>query len=252
MDLPLDITTFTLVFVVCAMLIAGTVKGAVGLGLPTTGLALMSQVIDPRAAIALVLIPMLATNGWQVYRQGEILRALRTYSPFAVALVVMVVATVVLSRDAPDRILYGTLGVAILLFVLLSATRWSPRLPDRWDRRAQLIFGAVGGVLGGLTSVWAPAMAVYLAARRTPKAEFVRATGLLICVGGIPLALGYIGQGIMTVQTGLMSFGLLVPSLLGFTIGERMRNSMSEEAFRRGLLGVFLLMGLNLIRRAIF
>jgi len=243
--------SFILLFVIGAMLIAGTIKGAVGLGLPTTAIGLISQVTDPRTAIALVLIPMLTTNAWQVYRQGEVLRALRTYAPFALALAIAVMITLVLTRDAPERVLYGTLGGSILLYVFLGLTRWAPSLPDRWDRRAQVAFGTVGGVLGGLTSVWAPAMAVYLAARHTPKAEFVRATGLLISCGSIPLVIGYVAQGFVTLQSALIGIALLIPTLAGFALGERLRNSLSEAAFRRGLLAVFFLMGLNLLRRAL-
>ena len=244
--------TLTLFFVAFAMLLAGTIKGAVGLGLPTTALGLMTQAIDPRTAIALVLIPMLTANAWQVYRQGETLRALRTYAPFSIALAIGVFVTLILTRDAPDRFLFAALGTTILGYVALSLTGWSPSLPDRWDRPAQVAFGTFGGILGGLTSVWAPAMALYLAARRTPKAEFVRATGLLICCGSIPLAIGYVSQGFVTIETAAVSVGLLAPTFAGFAIGERLRNRLSEVAFRRWLLAVFLLMGLNLIRRAVF
>ncbi|GAB5377706.1 MAG: sulfite exporter TauE/SafE family protein [Acuticoccus sp.] len=243
---------FIIFYATMSLLVAGTVKGAVGLGLPTTALGLLTLAIDPRAAIAMVLIPMMTTNLWQVYRQGEVLRALRTYAPFGLALAVGVAVTLVLTRDAPDRLLFGTLGGAILIFVALSVTRWKPSLPDRWDNAGQVGFGLVGGALGGLTSVWAPPMAIYLAARKTPKAEFVRACGLLIFCGSIPLALGYVASGFMTAKTALVSFGLLVPTLLGFAFGERLRNHLSEEAFRRWLLGVFFLMGLNLLRRAAF
>ena len=70
-----------------AFLIAGTVKGAVGIGLPTTAIGLMTLAIDPRTAIALILVPMIVSNAWQVDRSGEILAAARRYLPFAAALI---------------------------------------------------------------------------------------------------------------------------------------------------------------------
>ena len=79
-----------------------------------------------------------------------------------------------------------------------------------------------------------------------PRAE-------LSCVINADLmAIGYVSAGFVTVQLALVSLALLVPTFAGFAIGERLRNRLSEVAFRRWLLGVFLLMGLNLIRRAIF
>ena len=246
-----DITTL-LMLASAALLIAGTVKGLVGIGLPTTGIGLMTLVIDPRTAIALILMPMLVSNAWQVYRSGEVLAAFRRYLPFAVTLIAGVWITVALTSDAPDRVLFGVLGVAILVFVAVNATRFAPRLPDASDRPAQVGFGLIAGVMGGLTSVWAPPMAVYLAARRVPKDEFVRASGLLIFLGSLPLAAGYLREGFVTGPIFLLSLGLLIPTFLGFTAGEALRGRLSEDGFRRVLLGVFFLMGLNLLRRALF
>jgi uncharacterized protein len=246
LDQPLVI-----LLVVVAFLLAGAVKGAAGMGLPTMAVGLMTLVLDPRSAIALILIPMLFSNAWQAWRSGQVVRAARTYLPFALALMIGVAASIALSRDAPDAVLFATLGGAILIFVVVSASRWAPRIPARRDRAAQLIAGAISGLMGGLTSVWAPPMAIYLAARHTPKDEFVRASGLLIFLGSIPLVAGYVAQGFLTLGTAVTSVALLVPTFVGFALGERLRHTMSETTFRRFLLGVFLLMGLNLLRRAI-
>jgi len=49
-------------------LVAGIVKGMLGIGFPTAAVSLMAQVTDARTAITLVIMPMLVTNIWQVYR----------------------------------------------------------------------------------------------------------------------------------------------------------------------------------------
>lgn len=237
-------------FLFAVFLTAGAIKGAVGMGLPTTALGLMTLLLDPRLAIALMLIPMLVSNGWQVHRSGDTARALGTYRPFAIALVVLVAVTVLVTADVPDRLLMAGLGLAILVFIFVTATRWAPPIADRHDRAAQVVSGTTAGVMGGLIGVWAPPLAVYLAARNTQKEEFVRASGLLIFLGSVPLALGYIWQGVLTVQLGLVGAALLVPTFAGFRLGEITRHKLSESAFRRLLLWVFFFMALNLLRRA--
>ncbi|MCG6904406.1 MAG: sulfite exporter TauE/SafE family protein [Rhodobacter sp.] len=234
-----------------SFLLAGAIKGAVGMGLPTAAMGLMTLVLDPRTAISLILMPMLLSNAWQVYRSGQIPRAFRTYLPFAAALMIGVAVTVSLSRNAPDRVLMALLGGAILIFVAVNASRWAPRIPDHRDHAAQMFTGAFAGIMGGVTSVWAPPMAVYLAARGVAKDEFVRASGLLIFLGSLPLAIGYLGQGFLDRQLGLMSLAMLVPTFAGFAFGESLRHRLSETGFKRFLLIVFALMGLNLIRRAV-
>jgi len=238
-------------YLAAAFLIAGTVKGMVGIGLPTTALALMTLTLDARLAIALILIPMLLTNAWQVHRAGHTLRTARRYLPFAITLVTGVAITLTLTRNVPDRVLLGLLGLSILFFVAVNASKWAPSIPARRDRAAQLVAGAIAGAMGGLTSVWGPPMAIYLAARQVGKDEFVRATGLLIFFGSLPLVIGYLRQGYLTAPLAATSLVLLIPTFAGFALGERLRHRMSEKAFKTILLGVFAVMGLNLIRRAL-
>ena len=240
-----------LAFLAFSFLVAGTVKGAAGIGLPTMAMGLSTLMIDPRAAVALILVPMITSNAWQVYRSGDILRACRTYLPFAIALMSFVLITVLITSTASDTLLLATLGVAMLIFVTVSVTKWAPRIPSERDNAAQFVAGAIAGIMGGLTSVWAPPLAVYLAARRTTKDEFVRACGLLIFLGSLPLAYGYLRLGNLTSGLFWTSTALLVPTFAGFALGEHIRGFMSETTFRRMLLVLFTLMGLNLIRRAV-
>lgn len=233
-------------------LVAGTVKGAVGIGLPTVSIGVMTLVLDPRSAIAFVLLPMLSSNLWQVYRQGQIRGAIWRYLPFALSLAILIALTVLVTREAPDQVLFGVLGGVILLFVAMNMVRLSPVIPAERDKAAQILFGAVGGVLGGLAGVWGPPMVMYLTARATPKEEFVRATGLLILAGSIPLAIGYAWNGDLTAGRMAISALLILPTFAGFALGETLRRHLSEAAFKRLLLWVFLIMGLNLIRRAVF
>lgn len=194
---------------------------------------------------------MTVSNAWQIYRAGDLAGALRRYWLLAACLMVFIGVTLALTADAPDRLLTGVLGGVIVAYVVLALTGWAPVIPDRLDRPAQIGVGVTAGVLGGLTSVWGPPMLIYLAARQTRKAEFIRATGFLIFLGSLPLVIGYILQGHLTRETGAVSVALLIPTFAGFWLGERLRGRMSEERFRLIVLWVFLLMGLNLLRRAL-
>ena len=72
----------TIAVVVATFLLAGAVKGVVGLGLPTISLALLTVAFDLTTAMVLLLVPSFVTNLWQAVSGGK-LRAvcLRTW-PF--------------------------------------------------------------------------------------------------------------------------------------------------------------------------
>jgi uncharacterized membrane protein YfcA len=235
-----------------AFIIAGAVKGLAGMGLPTTAIALLTLIVDPRTAIAVVLLPMLATNGWQVWRMGNVRAALWRYRWFAGLLMIGVWVTTQFAAEASDRLIFGVTGGVIIVFVVVNLRQKLPKLPDRLDTATQIGFGTIAGVLGGLTAIWAPPMAIYLAARDTEKDEFVRATGLLIFLGSVPLFFGYLSENLLTGQLATVSAIMIVPAMAGFTIGERLRRNLDQNQFRRILLYVFLVLGLNLIRRAIW
>lgn len=237
--------------VFAAFLFAGTVKGIAGVGLPLTALGVLTFFTDPRSAFACALVPIFLSNAMQIYRAGSIGPAIRRYLPFLITMVIFIPLVLSLSADASQEFLFLTLGVVILIFVGLNLTKWAPRLPDRHDRKAQLIAGAMAGVLGGLTSIWLPVIVTYLSARNTPKDEFIRASGLILMVGSVPLFTGYVFEGFLTGPIALLSIALLVPTGLGMLAGERLRARLSEAAFRKAVLFVFLLIGVNLIRRGI-
>ena len=103
------------------------------------------------------------------------------------------------------------------------------------------------GVLGGLSSIWSPPVAMYLLARNVSKAEFIGATGFLFLAGSVPLAIGLSFAGVLTIDTVLHSLMGLTVVLAGFWVGEWLRGHVRPDLFRRIVLWAFLIMGSRLI-----
>lgn len=233
-------------------LFAGTIKGLVGIGLPTASIALLAQIADPRLAIALLMVPMFVANAWQLYRAGRIGRSVVLLWPFALTMIVAMWISARFAAAVPYATLQLAVGVVIVVFAASSLVREPPPIPGRLDRAVQLVAGAIAGVMGGLTAIWSPPMVVYLIARRFDRDDFIRFTGFLIFVGSLPLYLGYWQTGLVDRGTAAASSLMVVPTLAGFAIGEALRGRLANQAFRRAVLVVFALMGLNLIRRALW
>ncbi|WP_299675908.1 sulfite exporter TauE/SafE family protein [uncultured Roseobacter sp.] len=244
--------TTTLIIAGAAFFFAGAVKGLAGIGMPTAAIALMTLFLDPRTAIALVLFPMIGSNAWQLFRAGYLRRTARRYALFAFVLLAGVALTVFATQNTGDRALLAFLGLVILLFVAVSWRGVVPPLPARYDNAAQVGFALFAGVVGGMTAGWGAPLAMYLATKQVDKEEFVRASGFLIFVGSLPLCVAYIQLGFMTGPLAGLSAAMLLPTLIGFSLGEVFRNRLTGDGFRTAILVIFVLMGLNLIRRAIW
>ena len=250
--LGLDSMETQLVFVaMLVFLLAGVIKGIAGIGLPTASLSLLVQFVDPRVAVSLLLVPLLVSNVWQVYRGGDIRESVSTLWPFALTCLVFtwIAANRVVGMDT--RWLVVLLGASILAFVLSSFLKQLPRIPEQYDRWVQVGAGGLAGVLGGLTAIWGPPMIMYLLARRPSNDDFVRYTGFLFVVGSIPLTIAYWRSGLFGFELAVVSLLMVLPTLVGFAVGERIRPRLNGRHFRLFVLIFFAIMGLNLIRRAI-
>lgn len=233
------------------LFLAGAIKGFVGLGLPTIAMALLTLKVDPRTAIALILMPMFLSNFWQMLRGGDLRGVVQRYWRFSVVLAISVAMTVWLSQSASDRTLMFCLGLIVLLFVFLSWRDLVPVIPARLDRPVEIGLAAIAGVMGGLTAAWAAPLAIYLKAKRVSPDEFVQASGFLISAGCLPLLVSFVFVGHADPKTVGLSTALLLPTLAGFTLGERLRRGVDPKLFNRVLMIVFLVLGLNLIYRSL-
>lgn len=228
-------------------LLAGTIKGTVGIGLPTVSVALLSQFLPPHAAVALIVGPLCVTNLWQVIRSGASRDTLTRYLPLILCLMVSIFVTTLFTLSIPPGALLTVIGLAVVTFALTSLIKPPPPLPDSHDRIAQVATGLSAGVLGGLTTIWAPPVVIYLLAKRLAPDEFVRAIGLFLFLGSLPLAVGFWNTGLLNDGNISLSAAMVLPALLGFSIGEAIRKRIPAARFRTILLWIFLLMGLRLI-----
>lgn len=232
-------------------ILAGLVKGTIGIGLPTAGISLTAQVTDARTAIALVIMPMLLTNIWQVWRTRQHTHRAIKYWPLALTMMLSIVAFSFLAPHISIRWVTVFLGITIFLFAVVSLLREIPVLSPKFEKPAQLSSGLIAGVMGGITGVWAPPIVIYMSAARVDKTTFVAVVGVLLMLGGLTLAISYSTVGLITQGQAIASAMLVIPSIVGFSLGERIRNLLDEALFKRLVLWFFLLMGLNLIQKSL-
>ncbi|MEO0635463.1 MAG: sulfite exporter TauE/SafE family protein [Pseudomonadota bacterium] len=244
---PLLIAAIGVVF-----LLAGTIKGTVGIGLPAASVGMMALFLPPKVAITLVVVPIVIVNVWQYWTAGDRIGALRRYWLFIAAMLPTLFVMTFVTAQVDGRTIALVLGLVVVAFAATNLFFSPPALPMRFDRPAQVLGGFGAGVFGGLTSVWAPPIMIYMLARRVEKDEFVRGCGVVFAAGSVPLFLGFVWNGLLQGSTALVSTAMVVPALVGFAVGARLRQHIDSDRFRTIVLVLFLLIGVNLLRRALF
>ena len=62
---------------VAVVLVAAFLKGIVGFGFPTTSTTLLALFVDVKIAVALVILPNIVMDGYQMLRRGQLLATAR-------------------------------------------------------------------------------------------------------------------------------------------------------------------------------
>ena len=164
---------------------------------------------------------------------------------FALSIIVSIFVTSLFITAYPKSLLTIAIGSSMVIFSLNQWFGFKIQIGPSYS--FQVLIGTLSGVLGGLSSIWSPPVAMYLIARDYTKEEFISATGFLFMVGGIPLGLGLYFAGVLTFAIAIQSFAALIFVLIGFRIGEYLRSFVNQQTFRNSVLVAFIILGLRLI-----
>ena len=237
---PILYLYFALVF--C---LAGTVKGLIGMGLPLVAIALMSILIEPKAAVPLVLVSGLVLNLVLFLQMGGLRKIARRYTALALAGAVSVWGGTELLFAVDQRIIEVLLGIVVCGYVAINVTRIPPTLPRVWEARLAIPAGLLFGLLQGATGSLAAPLAAWWQMLGLKKDEFVQASGYVLFIIVVPWAVSLVAKGAVTWEVAAISAGLLIPAGLGMAIGSRIRARVPEERYRNLILALLFLAGLG-------
>jgi uncharacterized protein len=240
-----------LAFAAGVLMLAGFVKGVIGLGLPTISIGLLGIAMPPAQAAALLVVPNLVTNAWQLAGGANLRPLLRRLWPMLAGIVLGTFAGTPLLAAQGTSLATALLGGSLALYALigLAHPRW--RVPPGRERAIGAVVGALTGFGAAATGVFVLPAVPFLHALALDKEDLVQALGLSFSVSTIALAIALAHAGIFEVATAGASLAALAPALLGMAIGQAVRHRISAETFRRLFFGGLLLLGLYLLLRAL-
>lgn len=231
--------------------VAGIVKGATGMGLPTVAMGLLGTMMPPVAAASLLILPSFVTNVWQLLGGPGLRDLLRRLYPMLLGIVAGTLGGAwMLSRDTGGWTVAG-LGAVLTLYALSGLLAWQFSVPPRLERPLAPAVGILTGLLTGGTGVFVMPAVPYIQALGLKREELVQALGLSFTVSTVALGLGLARVGALRIDDLAPSLYALAPALLGMWAGQKIRRLASPAAFRRGFFGCLLLLGLELLRRQV-
>jgi uncharacterized membrane protein YfcA len=234
-----------------AVLVAAFVKGAVAFGFPTLATPLFALVVDVKTAIAILILPNLAMDTVQAVRRPGLGAVLRRHAVLYAAGVAGTFIGTFALQQFTDRQALLVLGVFVLAFVALNASRLAFRVHPAWERYLAAPAGLVAGVMGGITNAHGTPLVLYFYALGLDKADFVRAIALAFILYKAAQLVAVIHAGMMTPVLFALSVVASAVALGGFRVGLMVQDRMNQQAFNRAVLYVLAALGAFLVFRAL-
>ena len=236
----------TFVVILCSVFFGGIVKGSVGIGMSMFSVPLIAFILPPTKAMMLLCFPVIVTN----FIQMDIKRGISNsrFFPMFITLFlgILIGGKLILSLNLK------TISIIIALTIIIFTSfnflglnlNW---LKPKYEKIISIFIGFFSGILGGVSTFYAPPIITFLVSLNLAKENFIRTTATMYFLASIPLYSSLIFHGLGNFYDLLVSLIITAPALLGQYLGTKIRARLSNEIFRKTILVILIIIGFSLL-----
>jgi len=234
--------------VVCSLIVAGLLKGTIGVGMPVVALPLLSLFIDVKSAAMLLSMPLIFSNLPQALEGGKTGRCLVQLMPVILGMIPGLVlgVRVLLVADANDaKIIAGLVLMGVGGVTLLAPTL---QLQSRLVFPTGITFGFFGGILGGIAAMSGPLVFIFLLAKGLRGKAFTKEASLYLVISAGLMAILLTASREFSWLDVSVSTAAMLPVALGMYVGQHMRDKIAAQTFKKLVLLAVIAAGADLLR----
>lgn len=241
----MSLEQLTLVF--GAFVIGGVFKGAVGVGAPLIVVPMMAILVDVPFAIAVFVVPNIASNIWQSWR----FRKNKPEGSFSLkfaffGMVGAGIGTLVLVKFSSTAL---TTFVSLVILLYVAFRLRNPNWSLNWVLANKLVIpvGAMGGFLQGSTGLSAPVSVTFMSAISLRREEFIFTMSLFFFVMAIIQFPVQLFLGVMNFERFAYGVAAIFPLSVGMYIGGFLGKKISKSTFNTAIIILLLLLSVRLL-----
>ena len=226
---PLIILTYIFfVYVLC-----GFIKGSIGFGMPTVSISLLSFILDVKIIIALILIPTLVVNIYQLSRGGNFKKIISETKYFLIFSTLFIFPGAYLLTIINSNIIILFIAIILLINSALFLFKINFKLPFYNKPITQIFVGAVNGVIIGMTSIYTMPLIFLLQSLNYNKNTTIQFLGIAFFLYPLGQIISFSNFDLISSEIFLNSLIILIPIFFGLFIGQKIRYQISETLFQK-------------------
>tara|TARA_B110000503_G_scaffold141235_1_gene234134 strand:+ start:807 stop:1550 length:744 start_codon:yes stop_codon:yes gene_type:complete len=239
-----------LIIIIISIFLGGIIKGAVGIGMSMFSVPIIAFFIPPTTSIMLLCCPVLITNILQIqFRKGiGSYRFLAMFISLVIGLIIGGKLILEIDFSTISQIMASLIIVSVTInFLGINFIKIKPVL----EKKVTIILGFFSGIIGGLSSMYAPLIIAYLVSVNLEKEFFIRTVATMYFIGSLILYPFFIYNDLGTMVDLLISLLLIIPALIGQYLGTKIRHRISDNFFRKGTFLILFIIGVSLLLKNI-
>ena len=238
--------TFTIILISLSIFVGGIVKGSVGIGMSMFSVPIIAFILPPTKAMMILCFPVIVTNLIQM----NIKKGIGTYR--FLPMFIMLFAGILIGGKLILNLNFKTISIIIALtiifFTLINFFGLNLKtIKQNNEKILSVIIGFFSGILGGLSTFYAPPIITFLVSLNLEKESFIRTTATMYFLASIPLYSSLMYHGLGNFYDLLISLVVTAPALLGQYFGTKIREKLSNEIFRKTILSILIIIGFSLL-----
>jgi uncharacterized membrane protein YfcA len=247
-----DISISILFALLGTFFLAGTVKGATGMGLPTVAMGILGGLMSPLAAASLLIIPSFVTNVWQLLAGPRFMKIVHRLWTMMAGVVVGTISSASMLTGGDSSLSTFLLGLALTVYAVYTLFAKPCHITSTHERWLSPLVGTATGLIAGATGVFVIPAVPYVQALGFEKDDLVQALGLSFTVSTTALAAGLAIRGAFHLDGITLSALAVVPALIGMWAGQYIRRAVTPATFKRCFLTALALLGTEMMLRGIW
>lgn len=240
-----------LALIFAAIAAGGLLKGAIGAGAPILAVPVMALFFDVQLAVAVMVIPNLLSNLWQVwhYRREALPAPFLRGMALSGALGALFGSALLVT--APPDILLAAVAITVFVYIVFRLAR--PGWTLSYDTALRVVWpvGLAGGTMQGALGLSAPVSVSFMNAMNLERLTFLASISVYFATMSLAQVPVLWAAGILDRTAALYGVLAVVPLFGAMPVGAWLARHVSRRTFDRVVLTLLALIAARMLLKVL-